>query len=206
MPRDAPQIILPALGRAHGEFGKELGTIIAPTLDLFRFSTNVVEITTVPAADSAGCDPRPHALDHASAAELVTAVERTVETGVLKEDDAGDEVFVPKSMSEQDARITLVNGFFSECLPRIRRVLDVPVPHLDRRRQARLSETGIRRTLRHLAQPARPAAQDDGPSARRCAGCSRISSACPSMAGSGGTTNNRAFMRWPGSSRRSAAD
>ena len=64
------------------------------------------------------------------AAELVTAVERTVETGVLKEDDAGDEVFVPKSMSEQDARITLVNGFFSECLPRIRRVLDVPVPHL----------------------------------------------------------------------------
>lgn len=124
-----PQIILPALGRAHGEFGKELGTTIAPSLDLFRFSTNVVEITTVPAADTAGSIPG-HMLSTIKAAQLVTAVERTVETGVLKEDQAGDEVFVPKSMSEQDARITLVNGFFSSCLPRIRRVLDVPVPHL----------------------------------------------------------------------------
>jgi hypothetical protein len=34
-------------------------------------------------------------------------------------------------MSEQDARITLANGQFSSCLPRIRRLLDVPVPHLD---------------------------------------------------------------------------
>ena len=49
---------------------------------------------------------------------------------MTREDEAGDEVFVPKSMSEQDARITLVNGFFSACLPRINRVLDVPVPHL----------------------------------------------------------------------------
>jgi DNA polymerase-1 len=124
-----PQIILPALGRAHGEFGKELGGLIAPSLDLFRFSANVVEITTVPAADSTGSIPG-HMLSTIKAAELVTAVERTVETGVLREDDAGDEVFVPKSMSEQDARITLVNGFFSSCLPRISRLLDVPVPHL----------------------------------------------------------------------------
>ena len=124
-----PRIVLPALGRAHGEFGSELGQFIAPALDLFRFSTNVVEITTVPAADSAGSIPG-HMLSTLKAAELVTAVERTVETGVIREDDAGDHVFVPKSMNEQDARITLVNGFFSVCLPHIRRVLDVPVPHL----------------------------------------------------------------------------
>ena len=124
-----PQIILPALGRAQGEFGKELGQHLAPALDLFLFSTNVVEITTVPAADKAGSIPG-HMLSTIKAAELVTAIERTVETGVLREDDAGDEVFVPKSMSEQDARITLVSGFFSSCLPRIHRVLDVPVPHL----------------------------------------------------------------------------
>ena len=124
-----PQIILPALGRAQGEFGKQLGNLIAPSLELFRFSTNVVEITTVPAADSAGSIPG-HMLSTIKAAELVTTVERFVEAGVLREDDAGDEVFVPKSMSEQDARITLVNGFFSSCLPRINRVLDVPVPHL----------------------------------------------------------------------------
>ncbi len=124
-----PRIVLPALGRAQGEFGKELGNCIAPSLDLFLFSNNVVEITTVPAADKTGSIPG-HMLSTIKAAELVTAVERTVETGVLREDDAGDEVFIPKSMSEQDARITLVSGFFSSCLPRIHRVLDVPVPHL----------------------------------------------------------------------------
>jgi DNA polymerase-1 len=124
-----PRIILPALGRAQGEFGKELGQYLAPALDLFRFSNNVVEITTVPAADKAGSIPG-HMLSTIKAAELVTAIERTVETGVTREDDAGDHVFVPKSMSEQDARITLVSGFFSSCLPRIHRVLDVPVPHL----------------------------------------------------------------------------
>ena len=124
-----PQIVLPALGRAHGEFGRELGSQIAPSLDLFKFSNQVVEIVTVPAADTAGAIPG-HMISTIKAAELVTAVERTVETGVLKEDDAGDEVFVPKSMSEQDARITLVSGFFSSYLPLITRVLDVPVPHL----------------------------------------------------------------------------
>ena len=124
-----PRIVLPSLGRPNGEFSRELGETIAPTLDMFRFSTNVVEVVTVPASDSAGSIPG-HMLSTLKAAELVTAVERTVETGVLKEDVAGDEIFVPKSMCEQDARITLVSGFFGSCLPLIRRVLDVPVPHL----------------------------------------------------------------------------
>jgi DNA polymerase-1 len=123
-----PRIILPALGRSNSEFGKELGATIAPALDLFMFSNNVVEIATVPAADDKGAIPG-HMISTIRPTELVTAVERTVETGVLREDDAGDEVFIPKSMSEADARITLVSGVFSDSLPRIRRVLDVPVPH-----------------------------------------------------------------------------
>ena len=124
-----PRIVLPALGRPNGEFSKELGEKIAPALDLFQFSSNVVEITSIPAADKKGAIPG-HMLSTLRPTELVTAVERTVETGVIKEDDAGDMVFVPKSMSEADARITLVSGFFGSRLPRIRRVLDVPVPHL----------------------------------------------------------------------------
>ena len=124
-----PQIILPALGRAHGGFGTDLGKLIAPTLDIFCFADNVVEIKTVEQATKKGAIPG-QMLSIIKPAELVTAVERTVETGVTREDEAGDEVFVPKSMSEQDARITLVSGFFSTCLPRINRVLDVPVPHL----------------------------------------------------------------------------
>jgi len=124
-----PRVELPTLGRAHGEFGREIGQFIAPTLDMFRFSNNVVEIISIPAADKKGAIPG-HMISTLRPTELVTAVERTVETGVIREDDAGDRVFVPKSMSEADARITLVSGFFGSCLPRINRVLDVPVPHL----------------------------------------------------------------------------
>lgn len=125
-----PRVILPSLGRPQGAFGSELGNIIAPKLDLFRFSTNIVEITKVEKPTSKGAIPG-LMLSTIRAAELVTAIERTVEIGVLREDEAGDEVFIVKSMSEQDARITLANSFFASCLPRIRRLLDVPVPHLD---------------------------------------------------------------------------
>lgn len=129
-PEGRPRIILPGTGRSHSEFADEMGKAIAPALDLFRFSRNVVEITSVPAADASGAIPG-HMLSSMKAADLVTAVERTVETGLLQKDEAGDVVFAPKSMTEHDARITLVSGHFTSLLPRITRVLDVPVPMLD---------------------------------------------------------------------------
>lgn len=129
-PEGRPKIVLPTTGRAASEFATELGGAIAPALDLFRFSRNVVEIATVPAADASGAIPG-HMLCVLKPADLVTAVERTVETGVLRQDEAGDTVFLPKSMTEQDARITLASGHFTSHLPRISRVLDVPVPMLD---------------------------------------------------------------------------
>ncbi|MBU6183437.1 MAG: bifunctional DNA primase/polymerase, partial [Verrucomicrobia bacterium] len=124
-----PQVILPALGRPHSAFGTDLGKLIGPKLDMFRFAEQVVQIRFVGKADQNGAIPG-KMLAPIRPAELVTAVERTVETGVVREDKAGDEVFLAKSMSEQDARITLASGFFGECLPRINRLLDVPVPHL----------------------------------------------------------------------------
>ncbi|MBU6303745.1 MAG: bifunctional DNA primase/polymerase, partial [Verrucomicrobia bacterium] len=124
-----PKIVLPATGRSASDFGRELGTAIAPRLDLFRFTGNVVEIIEVEAANKRGAIPG-LMLSAIKPAGLVTAVERTVETGVLQQDDAGEPVFVPKSMTEQDARITLVCRAFSHTLPRISRVLDVPVPQL----------------------------------------------------------------------------
>jgi hypothetical protein len=108
-----PQIILPALGRPHGAFGDELGTFIGPNCEMFRFLDHVVRIRFVGKADKTGAIPG-NMLAAIKPAEFVTAVERTVETGVLREDKAGDSVFLAKSMSEQDARITLSNAFFSE--------------------------------------------------------------------------------------------
>ena len=124
-----PQVILPALGRPHSAFGSDLGKLIGPKLDMFRFADQIVQIRFVGKADQNGAIPG-KMLAPIRPAELVTAVERTVETGIVREDKAGDEVFLAKSMSEQDARITLASGFFGECLPHINRLLDVPVPHL----------------------------------------------------------------------------
>lgn len=129
-PQGRPKIVLPATGRSASEFGRELGAAIAPALDLFRFTRNVVEIIEVEAADKHGAIPG-HMIATLKPADLVTAVERTVETGVLQNDEAGDTVFLSKSMTEQDARITLSCRAFSDNLPRIARVLDVPVPQLD---------------------------------------------------------------------------
>lgn len=124
-----PRIVLPSTGRAHSEFAQELGRLVAPSLDLFRFARNVVEITVIPAASADGSIPG-HMLATVRPAGLVTAVERSVEPGIIEQDDSGEKIFLPKSMSEQDARITLVSEQFHGALPRIERVLDVPLPIL----------------------------------------------------------------------------
>jgi DNA polymerase-1 len=124
-----PMILLPTIGRPYGEFCTELGNLIAPAKDMFRFADKVVEIKTAPQVSKKGA-PLGQMLSAIEPAVLVTAVERTVETGGLIEDEAGDQVFMPKSMNELSARIVLASSFFSSRLPLINRVLDVPVPHL----------------------------------------------------------------------------
>jgi DNA polymerase-1 len=123
------RVLLPCAGRAHSEFTSELGKLVAPALDLFRFARNVVEIAVIPAATAEGSLPG-NMLSTVKAAGLVTAAERTVETGITVKDEFGDIEFLPKSMSEQDARITLLSDQFLSPLPGIDRVLDVPVPVL----------------------------------------------------------------------------
>jgi DNA polymerase I-like protein with 3'-5' exonuclease and polymerase domains len=124
-----PKLELPGTGRSHSEFAAELGAVIGPKLDLFQFSRNVVEITVVKEADARGAIPG--AMLHTlKPADLVTAAERSVETGVLRQDEAGDSVFMSKSMAESDARVVLSARQFLSRLPRIVRLLDVPVPIL----------------------------------------------------------------------------
>ena len=129
--RDGRQkIVLPGLGRPQGEFSTDVGRAVAPVLGMFRFGPDVVAIREIRAADPDGAIPG-HMLCTIRPADFVTAVERSVETGVLKEDQAGDTVFMPKSMPEADARVTLISQFFIECLPVITRIIDVPVPMPD---------------------------------------------------------------------------
>ena len=157
-----PEIILPGTGRSASEFGRELGQIISPKLDLFLFSRNVVEIVEIEAVNTDGAIPG-HMISTLSSAALVTAVERTVETGVLHEDEAGDVEFLPKSMSEHDARITLACHPFCDTLPRIARVLDVPVPLLDEGGSLVYPTTGYDPRFRTWLSPFAPKLRTMGP-------------------------------------------
>ncbi len=126
-----PRVILPGTGKAHGVFGQEIGIAAAPALDLFRFGNSIAEIAVVPAATTEGAIPG-HMLNPLTPTGLITAIERSVETGVTTKDEAGDLVFLPKSMSDHDARVIAQSRHFMGCLPVITRVLDVPVPMFDR--------------------------------------------------------------------------
>ena len=126
-PEGRPRIILPGTGKAHSAFGEEMGIATAPALDLFRFGNSIVEIEVVPASTVSGAIPG-HMLNTLTPTGLITAVEKSVETGVTAQDEAGDKVFLPKSMSDHDSRVISVSDHFTRCLPRITRVLDVPVP------------------------------------------------------------------------------
>ncbi len=130
-PEGRPRIVLPGTGRAQGVFGLEVGKAAAPQLDLFLFGNSIVEIGVVKVATSEGAIPG-HMLNPVTPTGLITAIERSVETGVLASDEAGDKVFLPKSMCDHDSRVVSASRFFTGCLPVITRVLDVPVPLLDR--------------------------------------------------------------------------
>ncbi len=126
-PEGRPRIVLPGTGRAQGVFGLEIGRAAAPQLDLFLFGNSIVEIGVVPVATAEGAIPG-HMLNPVTPTGLITAIERSVETGVIVTDEAGDKVFLPRSMSDHDSRVVAASRFFTSCLPRITRMLDVPVP------------------------------------------------------------------------------
>ena len=125
-----PKIVLPGTGRPQSDFGAELGAAVAPALDLFTHSDCLVEIKLQRKATKKGAIPG-HMLRTVKPLRLVTSIERTVETGMLQKDEAGDPTFMPTSMNEQHARITAENDQFLRRLPHITRILDVPVPVLE---------------------------------------------------------------------------
>ena len=121
------RILLPGIGRPDSVFAGEAGALIGRKHAWFSFADNpvVVRESAEKAAASAGL--RIHQL---RPVEAITEVERHVEVGVLRKDEAGDATFVPLSMSEACARILLAAPQLRESLPPLRRVLDVSLPVL----------------------------------------------------------------------------
>jgi len=121
-----PRIVLPAAGRSASEFATEVGETIGPKNELFVRGNDIVEV--VPTDSGMGIAAE---FDVLSPKSLVTAVERSAEIGRLKFNDEGVPTFVTQSMSEAQARILSGCRQFREKLPRIERILPVPIPYLE---------------------------------------------------------------------------
>ncbi len=118
------RIILPGLGRPDSEFCGEAGADIGPRELWFRKGSYVCEVAVRRITeDVSGLVFAP-----IEPIEAVTAIERFMEPGVLRENEEGEAEFVPNSMSREDAATMLASIQFKARLPEIIRILDVPVP------------------------------------------------------------------------------
>ena len=88
-------------------------------------------------------------------AEACTAIERWVETGFLRKDEAGDLVFTAGSMNESTARILLGADHLRNKLPEIRRVASVQIPILVNG-QLVLPKSGFDDTIKTYTDPRAP--------------------------------------------------
>jgi DNA polymerase I len=122
-----PRILLPGIGRPDSVFATEGGQLIGRKHAWFSFADNPVVIRESVEKTAASAGLRIHML---KPVEAITEVERHVEVGVLRKDEAGDSVFIPLSMSEASARVFLAAPQLRESLPPLRRVLDVSLPVL----------------------------------------------------------------------------
>ncbi len=121
------RILLPGIGRPDSVFATEAGALIGRKHAWFSFADNPVVIRESAEKTAASAGLRIHLL---KPVEAITEVERHVEVGVLRKDEAGDPTFMPLSMSEACARIMLAAPHLRESLPPLRRVLDVSLPVL----------------------------------------------------------------------------
>ena len=78
-------------------------------------------------------DGRTNVYHPLAAAEVITAIEDHLLTGRGAKGEDGDVMFVRRSMSREIATALLASPQFKRQLPRIDRILDVPVPYLQER-------------------------------------------------------------------------
>ena len=124
-PDGRPRVVLPGIGRPDSEFVSEVGSLLAPRE---RWFTKGDEIVCVGEREfSEGVKQLAfHPVEPVSAC---TDVEQHVEVGITREDEfCGDNVFVPCSMTRETAAKMLAAPQFISRMPRIVRILDVPIP------------------------------------------------------------------------------
>jgi DNA polymerase-1 len=120
-----PRVVLPGDFRPDSTFAKETVSIIAPKQVWFVKSGQLVAIRRRNFSEKV----RYFAFSQLQPAEVCTAIEEHIETGLLRSDE-GELIFVPRTMEIGTARKLVVAPQFISALPEIGRILDVSIPVL----------------------------------------------------------------------------
>lgn len=125
-PDGRPRILLSGRDRPESEFAMEVGKAIGPKKVWFTHGDSVVEVCEKKLSDKVRC----LAFHRLEPAEVCTAIEDHVAIGILTDDASNNQVFSALSMSERAAKVLLESPQFRRELPRIHRILKIPVPIL----------------------------------------------------------------------------
>jgi hypothetical protein len=123
---DLPKVYLPADGRNTSDFASQVGRIMGPKKVWFVKGDVAVEVREVQITK----EVRTNVFHPLAPAEVITAIEDHLLTGRNSKNGEEEVVFARRSMSREIATALLASPQFKRRLPRIDRILDVPVPYL----------------------------------------------------------------------------
>lgn len=145
-----PQIALPGEGRPASEFARETAVILSATLKYFLYGTEVSMIRPQPDNTTR------YTLGSLETKQAITILEDDISFGHWRKDESKGKVFIEKSMSNETASVLLAASQMKEALPRVRRLLDCPVPLLDADGKITLPQMGYDPGHQTYLQPAAP--------------------------------------------------
>jgi hypothetical protein len=127
------QVLLPGVSRPESGFAQVVGEILGPLNVIYRCDDRVVEIENEEFNGELDRFKLAHGglkFKALSSVRAKTWIEQFIETGldVERKDKPGEYVFMAKTMSEAVARSLLESPQFLKHIPRVVRILDVPIP------------------------------------------------------------------------------
>jgi len=131
--RSLVRILLPGIGRLDSKFYTEVGKAIGPLGVIFRRDDRVVEVQEEEFDGELDRFKLAHGglkFNTLVPARVRTSFEQYIEPGIEVKPKEGSSAreFAVKTMTEACARSLLVSPFFLGHIPRIDRILDVPIP------------------------------------------------------------------------------
>jgi hypothetical protein len=158
---ERPQIKLPGLVWTEAEFADAIGKILEPIDAIYRYDDRVVEIQNEEFTGE--LDRYKLALGGLkfktlSPIRTKTWIQQFVATGVdvERKDDSGKYEFTAKTMSEACARSLLESPQFLKHIPRVARILDVPIPIRTANGDIVFPKPGLNRQLGIYCAPEHP--------------------------------------------------